>query len=160
MNASNLIEALGWTLVHSLWQGALVAAALWLLLQGLHSAAARYLAAVSALGTLLLFAAGTFWLELPRPFPTPRTTVSAPGSTDFAPTYSEFVSVEMPVTPTTVAEPPRRQLTQKSHWQGWIVAFWFGGVALFGMRSLWDWHAASPFGIGTRLPGCDDRRDH
>ncbi|WP_139925933.1 M56 family metallopeptidase [Hymenobacter sp. DG01] len=57
-----LIRALGWTLVHSLWQGAVVALALagLLLLLRKHSAEVRYRTAGLGLAVLLLLAAVTF----------------------------------------------------------------------------------------------------
>ncbi|TYZ05806.1 M48 family metalloprotease [Hymenobacter lutimineralis] len=57
-----LVRALGWTLVHSLWQGAVVALALGglLLLLRKHSADVRYRVAGLALGTMLLLATVTF----------------------------------------------------------------------------------------------------
>jgi beta-lactamase regulating signal transducer with metallopeptidase domain len=57
-----LTRALGWTLLHSLWQGALVAAVLagTLLLLRRHRAEVRYLASAVALGGLVLAAGLTF----------------------------------------------------------------------------------------------------
>ncbi|MBG8552654.1 M56 family metallopeptidase [Hymenobacter guriensis] len=57
-----LVRALGWTLVHSLWQGAVVALALGGLLLVLrrHTATVRYRVAGLALGTMLLLASVTF----------------------------------------------------------------------------------------------------
>ncbi|MHA6249483.1 M56 family metallopeptidase [Pontibacter sp. CAU 1760] len=59
---ANLTQALGWTLLHSLWQGALVALLLSLTLVALRRASAqsRYRAAGAALLAQLLLAAGTF----------------------------------------------------------------------------------------------------
>ncbi|QNF33003.1 M48 family metalloprotease [Adhaeribacter swui] len=57
-----LVEALGWTILHSLWQGALVAVVLSVLLILLqrHSARLRYAVATSALLATLLIAGITF----------------------------------------------------------------------------------------------------
>ncbi|WP_190242676.1 hypothetical protein [Hymenobacter lapidiphilus] len=57
-----LVRALGWTLLHSLWQGAVVALALagLLLLLRRHSAQVRYRTAAAALITLLLLCGLTF----------------------------------------------------------------------------------------------------
>ncbi|NVO86629.1 M56 family metallopeptidase, partial [Hymenobacter terrestris] len=57
-----LVRALGWTLIHSLWQGAVVALALagLLLLLRRHSAQVRYRTAAAALITLLLLCGLTF----------------------------------------------------------------------------------------------------
>ena len=57
-----LTRALGWTLLHSLWQGALLAAVLGgaLLLLRRHRAELRYLASALALGGMVLAAGLTF----------------------------------------------------------------------------------------------------
>ena len=57
-----LTRALGWTLLHSLWQGALVAAVLFgaLLLLRHRAAALRYRAAAVALAAVVLLTLGTF----------------------------------------------------------------------------------------------------
>ncbi|UOQ65346.1 M56 family metallopeptidase [Hymenobacter volaticus] len=57
-----LIRALGWTLLHSVWQGALVAltAAMLLMLLHRHAAALRYRVAAGALITLLALSGLTF----------------------------------------------------------------------------------------------------
>ncbi|HXG82705.1 MAG TPA: M56 family metallopeptidase [Pyrinomonadaceae bacterium] len=63
---SALVENLGWTLVHSIWQIGLIALALFLILRSSKnfSANARYLSAVSALVfTLILPLSTFFWLE-------------------------------------------------------------------------------------------------
>ena len=59
-----LVRALGWTLLHSLWQGALVAGALAgaLLLLRRQRAEVRYVASVAALGLVVVLAGTTFGL--------------------------------------------------------------------------------------------------
>ena len=60
-----LVDALGWTLLHALWQGAAFALLLGLLLIALrsYSARARYIVSVGVLGAFLL-TAGTSFLQL------------------------------------------------------------------------------------------------
>ncbi|WP_243293704.1 M56 family metallopeptidase [Geothrix mesophila] len=65
LSSSPLMQAMGWTLLHSLWQGALLAllaeAALWLGRRG--SAELRYAIAFATLGLLVLAFAGTLvWI--------------------------------------------------------------------------------------------------
>ncbi len=61
-----LVRALGWTLVHSLWQGALIALTLWVVWNRLPDAARRYQMAYGALTSVLLTALGTFaWMYKP-----------------------------------------------------------------------------------------------
>lgn len=60
--APELVQALGWTILHSLWQGALVAITLSLLMILLHrhSAKVRYGVATAALAAVLIMAGVTF----------------------------------------------------------------------------------------------------
>lgn len=62
MLTHTLVQALGWTLVHSLWQGAAVALVFLLVSSRLHAARQRYWAAYGALMTVLAGAATTFAL--------------------------------------------------------------------------------------------------
>ncbi len=57
------IEALGWTLLHSVWQGAVFAILLVLILIALRSytAQSRYIVAVGILGAFFLTVSATFW---------------------------------------------------------------------------------------------------
>jgi beta-lactamase regulating signal transducer with metallopeptidase domain/peptidoglycan/xylan/chitin deacetylase (PgdA/CDA1 family) len=58
-----LIENLGWTLVHSVWQFALVAAGLWVVLRLIRVGAAneRYVVSVCALALAVILPVGTYW---------------------------------------------------------------------------------------------------
>jgi beta-lactamase regulating signal transducer with metallopeptidase domain len=58
--AEALIRAMGWTLVHSVWQGAVLAVLLLLLLQKLRAARQRYYAAFAALSLLFCVSLCTF----------------------------------------------------------------------------------------------------
>ncbi|MDX5480460.1 MAG: hypothetical protein LPK07_02125, partial [Hymenobacteraceae bacterium] len=60
--SETLVEAMGWTLLHSLWQGALVALLLGLLLLLIHrhTASTRYTVAGGAMLLQVLLSAGTF----------------------------------------------------------------------------------------------------
>lgn len=80
-----LVRALGWTLLHSLWQGALIALALAVLLVLLHrhSAQVRYVLSGSALLLLLAAAALTFVSYYAAP--TAGTLAAAPEETAFLP---------------------------------------------------------------------------
>ncbi len=72
-----LVAALGWTLLHTLWQGALFALLLGvvLILLRRYSAQARYLVAVGVLGAFCLTAGLTFYAqyEAPSTFSTPES---------------------------------------------------------------------------------------
>src|SRR3954465_2349177 len=77
---STVVDALGWTLVHSLWQGAAVAVLLAIVLRamGRRSASARYIAAMGAMMIVPVGAAITFGL-LNRPAPPPIVPVAEVG---------------------------------------------------------------------------------
>ncbi|MEQ1747568.1 MAG: M56 family metallopeptidase, partial [Saprospiraceae bacterium] len=77
------VQALGWTLVHALWQGTAIALTLWLVLPRLKSARQRYRAAYGALTGLALVAAATFALvydpAAPLAHATPPLNIPAAG---------------------------------------------------------------------------------
>jgi|GEM_PF-827171 len=60
-----IIESLGWTLLHSIWQGAAFAVLLVLILIGLrkYSAQSRYIVSVGVLCTFFLTVSATFWQQ-------------------------------------------------------------------------------------------------
>ena len=62
--SQELIQRLGWTLVHFLWQGAAVAVILAVTLRLLRKASAnvRYLSACAALGLIVLLPIITLWI--------------------------------------------------------------------------------------------------
>ncbi|MBK0403164.1 M48 family metalloprotease [Adhaeribacter sp. BT258] len=82
--SQELTQALGWTLLHSLWQGALVALALSVVLVFLnrHSAQVRYFISVTALFTTLALAIFTFFSLYREPV---KITETAPLSTFSSP---------------------------------------------------------------------------
>src|SRR5258706_6433843 len=89
-----VIDALGWTLVHFLWQGALIAAALCVadLVLAKAKATARYLVACVAFAVMLAVPARTFFLFSSQPHaPAHRAAFSAAST--------------MPAASLTLAEP-------------------------------------------------------
>ena len=71
--SESLLYAMGWTLVHSLWQLVLIGAALWLLLKVFHKSSPRikYDFALGSLGVSLLCSIATFIYELASFSPSP-----------------------------------------------------------------------------------------
>ncbi|HUP04198.1 MAG TPA: GWxTD domain-containing protein [Bryobacteraceae bacterium] len=122
-----LAKALGWTLVHSLWEGALIAilAGAALLLCRPASARIRYaLACAGLLAALLAFAATLAVL-----WPAPATGIALPrfDAARFAPP----LGLGSPA-------PPAAQQDRLP----WIVPFWMAGVLLFYVRTAGGWFAA------------------
>ncbi|PSR55429.1 hypothetical protein AHMF7605_18920 [Adhaeribacter arboris] len=91
-----LVEALGWTILHSLWQGALVAITLSVLMILLHrhSARIRYAVATMALFSTLVIAGITFirtYQQVPQPVP-----VSNSIAREIQPSVTNSASKPMP----------------------------------------------------------------
>ena len=136
MNALNTLtqapwaEALGWTLLHSLWQGVLISAvlALYWQLSRRRPARYRYLASVAATWLLLAWAGYTLaqqWQAARHTPPLAPAIADAP-SLGLAPT---------PVPP--LALPATWQQTAAATLDGltpWLTAAWLLGLALFLMR--------------------------
>jgi beta-lactamase regulating signal transducer with metallopeptidase domain len=105
MNTQAWIEALGWTLVHFLWQGAAVAALLWIFLQVVSSQRRpqlRYLAGCGSLLLLVALAVGTFARETAKAR-TQRVEIAATRT----PSASlPAVAILQPITPAAFAPAP------------------------------------------------------
>ena len=64
MNLQAMVEALGWTLVHFLWQGVVVALLLGAVMSFVRRATSRYVIATGALALLVISSAVTFSVVL------------------------------------------------------------------------------------------------
>ncbi len=119
--SSPLVRALGWALVHSLWQGALVACLLALGLRTVPASAHRYWLALAALG-LLVVSVGATATYVYEPTPTAPT---------FAVRYSAMPS------PPLDAPSTRATATWTAQAEGWfpyLVAAWALGTGLGTLR--------------------------
>ncbi|WP_309890210.1 M56 family metallopeptidase [Archangium sp.] len=147
-------QSLGWALLHLLWQGALVAAALAVALRVLdrRAAAVRYLLACGALALMLVLPALTAWrhhttqkVEAPSPV-TAFAPMPAPAPTGVRPTHAGETA------PVAEAAPSlERTLASLGEHMHWLVLAWALGVAVSSLRLLSGWlrlrrlvHAASP----------------
>ena len=171
--SSTLIESLGWTLLHFLWQGAAVAAGLWLVmfLGGKWSAQFRYNAAALALAALVVWPVATF-LKL-QTDSTPASSVAAfvPVTNSVvealpfpsAPQLSEsaLTSVQA-VVPHAVKEVkavagPTDHLSASSRMNlrpffPWMVGGWMLGVAVLSLRFFFGWRVVQcARGAGQKL---------
>ena len=121
---SQLAEALGWTLVHMLWEGALIAGALAAVLVASRSPEVRYRAAcISLLATLVSFSI-TLLHFLPE-------NVGARGiSTSFPlPAWSPHV----------FADGARHRFPELAVLVPWLAPLWLLGVSLFYIRYAAGW---------------------
>lgn len=131
-------KALGWTLIHSLWEGAAAALALALVLALTRSARVRYWAACAAMLALAAAFAFTFWRVLPEQPAAAAARIRFP----------------------EIAPPPSGAGAQGSPWQfanllPWLAPVWMMGVILFQLRWIASWLAASKMRrVGVcRAPG-------
>ncbi len=130
-----LTQAIGWALLHLIWQGALIAACLAIVLRLLTggSASLRYFVSCAALGLLVILgvASGV------RSFRAAEAPVSA------APTQLGSPLIQhSPTFPVAALAQPDR-LRSLAHAANdvlpVIVAVWFAGVAMFSLRLLLEW---------------------
>lgn len=126
----NFAESLSWALFHSIWQGGLIAAGLWVVLRWVHpqKAETRYVAACSALLLTLILPATTFYhLTLPEiPLPSSKIVPSDQNVVDNADLRAAQISA--PAEAQSVLS-----LTT------WIFLSWLGGVALLSAYHLMGW---------------------
>ena len=134
LGSSSTVDLLGWTLLHVVWQGALLAAllagALYLLRH--HTPRVRYAVSCAALVGLLALPVGTsLFLSGAEPTPTADPAVSALMNTDRAAIPSPAESVA--ATPASPSWPD-----QATAWLQpvlpWLVWGWGIGVILFALR--------------------------
>jgi GWxTD domain-containing protein len=120
--------AVGWTLVHSLWEGAVVAVLLGVVLGVARSARVRYWAACFAMIALLAGFGATFYQVMPR------ETGIAPK----APIPSAPVALSPDDGPIGITRTP----WDFSDLLPWLAPAWMAGVLLFQLRCLASWIAA------------------
>ena len=134
-------QALGWTLLHFVWQGTLIAFVLAAALHALrrHAAHVRYAVACGALALLLVIPAITLYLyagantETPadRPAGAASVTPASPAAT--APALRPAASPETPATWQQEANGLLRVALP------WLVMLWMMGVLALSVRYLAGW---------------------
>ena len=122
--ATPLAQALGWTLLHSVWEGAILAAALAAALLGVRSARVRYVAACVALLVML----GGFSLTLVRLLPDGTHGVTTAGKATL-PAWAVQTDVDAAgsLGPGLAAVVP------------WLAPFWIAGVWIFALGQVAGW---------------------
>jgi beta-lactamase regulating signal transducer with metallopeptidase domain len=137
------IQALGWTLVHFLWQGALVAAGLALLdaVLRLRSPNARYLLFTGGLVAMTLLPVATFFSmrETTSPAAASLADTSAGSMDARAAGAAAPLSLVSTVASSWDGPPLRRRLDRALPF---LVFAWGVGVALLSARSLGGWVVA------------------
>jgi beta-lactamase regulating signal transducer with metallopeptidase domain len=163
------VDRLGWTLVHSLWQFALVALLFALASRGalVRSARRRYAAGLIALAALMLLPAAT-WMQSgdstpsgPRPFvgaigkkPVANGTEARQSDSEVEAASSDLsgepalretgsAQAELPAVPAPTLGTRWRQLLAwrptLESWLSTIVYAWFAGVGIFALRPVLSW---------------------
>jgi GWxTD domain-containing protein len=119
-----LAQAIGWTLVHSLWEGALVALVLAAALWAVRSSRARYAAACLAMLAMLAGFGFTFARLMPRQ-------------------RSHVVTIARAVSLPAGFEEPKIPVQRRAEdFLPWLAPFWIAGVVIFHLRSLASWMSA------------------
>ncbi len=124
---SALGAAIGWTLFHSLWEGAAVALLLAVALRVLRSSRARYRIACLAMLAILAVFSYTFVRVIPGAHASVQT-LTGPGS------YGGLDGAQHSI------RPPGG--FQAADFLPWLTPFWVAGVMLFDLRTLVSWMAA------------------
>jgi beta-lactamase regulating signal transducer with metallopeptidase domain len=119
------MEALGWALVHFLWQGAALAALAASLMVTVRRPSARYVIGVVTLGVMLLAPVATFLFYSQSHSSSVEGLKTAPRTTAARPLQ----------TAKTQSAPAQPSHTFSLNAFPWLVEVWLFGVALFSLRS-------------------------
>ncbi len=151
------VEALGWALVHSLWQGLLIASALAgaLLLIGPRRPELRYTACCVALASTLTALAGTvIWLGSGTPPAASPSSVAAGPAVVLSAPVAEIASLGVNVSATRIAR--LRSATEAA--LPWLTAGWLAGVLMLSARWLGGFRQAHRLTrVGVEAPPEDWR---
>lgn len=123
--SSSVAEALGWTLVHSLWQGLIITGIVALLLKIIPSPASGYRYSVALAGLLILVAAiGITFTQVYTTEDIPTATYTLTSSPD----YNYHI---IDNTPDSLVVTIRQFMDANMKW---LIAFWFAGAVFFLLR--------------------------
>src|SRR5258708_28354608 len=152
-------QALGWALLHLLWQGVLVAAILagTLALMKRQSANARYLASCGAMIALLVLVVATAVRAYdPAAEPTPAFPATATmHAATLVDTTADLLPIAASNTPTTAQLFARAVATASPHLPT-IVLIWAMGVLLLSVRLLFGWIRAHEMAKRNAVPAGRD----
>jgi beta-lactamase regulating signal transducer with metallopeptidase domain len=122
--SAGVMHALGWTLLHFLWQGTAIAALAAVLMSVCRRASSRSVLAVAALALMLVAPVGTFFLVIPSAGASVANSLSVADMRPMATGNVVFgaASSASHLSPSLNALP-------------WLVEAWLFGVAFFSLRS-------------------------
>ncbi len=129
--SSDTMARLVTALLHTLWQGTLIAGLLYLFLRqtSARRAETRYILATLALAGIVLAGLITWaWLDLDQ-----KTSISSVSSSRLQVTTSTAIQAlpNTPLEPMNSLEPPRTP-----PWTSWAAGIWIGGVTVMFLRAL------------------------
>ena len=129
------IRVLGWCLLHFVWQGAVLALLLSVVLMRLRSPSARYGSAVCALALMMLAPVLTFAVLRQPADGLPASSLSSVSEvrSGFESAQSLATSVSSRLLAPYVAP------VNSSDWLSYAVLAWFAGVYIFTLRTLGAW---------------------
>ncbi len=146
------VEALGWTLLHSIWQGAVFAIVLVLILIALRSytAQSRYIVSVGILCAFFLTVSVTFWQHWEDANSRNEMSAVQLNSGEIASTFNNNTAIVFQSNNKTQSTPPLENEISAQTQSSWIVAFrdyydrhlpllvtlWFMGVLFLQLRFL------------------------
>src|SRR5581483_2406297 len=129
-----VLHALGWALIHSLWQGAAVVAVAALAMAFMRRPAIRYLVGVGALAVMLATPMATFLVlakpAAPVPVLQPRATSVLPAMPPVSMPVAVLATADRAIG--AMREAPRQ--LPVTDLLPWLVAAWACGVAFFSLR--------------------------
>jgi beta-lactamase regulating signal transducer with metallopeptidase domain len=126
LSSPDIVRDLGWTLIHFLWQGLVLAALLQMILPMCRGAVARH---NWTLGTLAMMAAAPVMTFL---FIHGNGDGGASMTTFSATFHRGWVGTADALAPISTSSP----------WIGWLVVFWLAGIAVLSLRALGGWYMA------------------
>lgn len=135
MTDPEIIHAVGWSLIHFVWQGAALALILATTLAFLRDSRARYGITVCVLATMMIAPVVTF--AVLRHPSAPFTRLSAAEYTDVTGVFeaahtvapSNHADFIIPFSPSTLS----------GRGMSWLVFSWFAGASIFCLRTLGGW---------------------
>ena len=127
----DITHALGWTLLHFLWEGAALALLLYMIFAFTRNARLRYNTALAVLILMAVFPVLTFFVLHAQPATSPEVAKLANG-------WNVLNSLQA-VTNTTGKLVGSDSSSHPIDWTAWFVSAWFTGVLVFGVRAFGGW---------------------
>jgi beta-lactamase regulating signal transducer with metallopeptidase domain len=129
------IRALGWCLLHFVWQGAVLALVLCAVLSRMHRPQARYAAAVCALIAMLVVPFITFAILKQSPESIRQFSIGGIAEIGNGPEAAQLSAAPPHDRPAF----PFASYAVSIDWLTYAVLAWFAGVYMFALRTLGGW---------------------